>query len=153
MNKCFHSAEATSSMWHLLVVFLCLFTISNYFLTKQSTVPTCIITVVFISHQHNSHLDIIRPLFPIAGCCSRASSRSSELSCSQSHIFDELEAIAPRSPSCPSVCQPSDSPRSASPDTGRRTSTQVLTLVYLGCNEKKIASVKANVLMSGCGKP
>lgn len=73
---------------------------------------------------------MIRRRFAVAGCCSGASSRSSELSCSQSHLFDELEAIAPPSPSGPSVYEPSDSPRSASPDTGRRTSTQVLPLFF-----------------------
>lgn len=122
-------------MWNLLVVFLyniTHFPLCNFqlFPNKNPTVPTRIITVVVISHRHNSHLELIRPLFAVAGCCSSASSRSSELSCSQSLMFDELEAIAPRSPSCPSVYQPSDSPRSASPDTGRCTSTQVLTFFF-----------------------
>ncbi|CAG04162.1 unnamed protein product [Tetraodon nigroviridis] len=56
---------------------------------------------------------LLPPISPVKGCGASASSRSSELSCSQSHMFDELEAIAPPSPSCRS----SDSPRSASAHT------------------------------------
>lgn len=121
-----------------MILCICLFTISDYFLIKQTAVSTPIITDAFISHQHNSLCDIIRPLGAVAGCCSSASSRSSELSCSQSHLFDELEAVAPRSPSCPSVYQPSDSPRSASPDTGRHKHTSPDCFgVFFGCFEDR----------------
>lgn len=96
------------------IIHLLLFT---DFLTKPAAAPTTTITLAFISHQHHSHGDIMRPLGAVAGCCSSASSRSSQLSRSQSHMFDELEAIAPPSPSCPSV-----SSRSSSPDAGTHAS-------------------------------
>ncbi|KAI9543032.1 hypothetical protein NQZ68_013963 [Dissostichus eleginoides] len=51
------------------------------------------------------------------GRCGSAASRYSEVSCSQSHAFDELEAIAPRSISCQSLDLPSDSSCSPSPNT------------------------------------
>ncbi|TNM91577.1 hypothetical protein fugu_019957 [Takifugu bimaculatus] len=74
----------------------------------------------------------------LSGCCSSASSRSSELSCTQSHLFDELEAIAPRSPSCPSLYQPWDSPRSASPDTELSPGLAALTV---GCQSGNLSSM------------
>ncbi|XP_035536539.1 mucin-5AC-like [Morone saxatilis] len=60
---------------------------------------------------------VLPPISPVRGRCGTAASRYSELSCSQSHVFDELEAIAPRSASCPSLDQTSDSSGSPSPDT------------------------------------
>lgn len=67
--------------------------------------------------QWNKHaFSIYCPLCGVAGCS--AASRWSEISCSQSHMFDELEAVARLSTSCLSLDQPSDSSASASPDTG-----------------------------------
>lgn len=63
-----------------------------------------------------------RALCHAAGHSSSSSSSSSHcsgLSCSLSHIFDDLEAIAPPSPSCLSLDEPSDSSRSPSPNTGK----------------------------------
>lgn len=57
---------------------------------------------------------------PSAGRCGTAASRYSELSCTQSRAFDELEAIAPRSLSSPSLDRLSDSSGCPSPDTGTR---------------------------------
>lgn len=61
------------------------------------------------------------PLCAVAGRCSSAASASSEISCSHSQVFDELEAIAPRSTSCASLDDMSDASDHNSPDTGRRT--------------------------------
>ncbi len=104
--------------------------------------PTHIIKVTSIPHHHHHHHDdddhhhcvyhhsIIRPLCAVAGRCGTAASRYSELSCSQSHVFDQLEAIAPRSASCSSLDEPADSSGCPSPDTGKRS-----TLHPAVCNQ------------------
>lgn len=61
------------------------------------------------------------PLCAVTGRCGSAASASSEISCSHSQVFDELEAIAPRSTSCASLDDMSDASDHNSPDTGRRT--------------------------------
>lgn len=61
------------------------------------------------------------PLCAVAGRCGSVASASSEISCSHSQVFDELEAIAPRSTSCASLDDMSGASDHNSPDTGRCT--------------------------------
>lgn len=77
---------------------------------------------------------ITRLLCAVAGRSGTAASRYSELSESPSRVFDELEAIAPRSTSCLSLDdEASDSSASSPPDTGNRhTEPQVLHCCYCG---------------------
>ncbi|XP_029681648.1 proline-rich protein 36 isoform X3 [Takifugu rubripes] len=91
-----------------------------------------------VARMESHRWPVLPPISPVRGCCSSASSRSSELSCTQSHLFDELEAIAPRSPSCPSLYQPWDSPRSASPDTELSPGLAALTV---GCQSGNLSSM------------
>ncbi|XP_037615723.1 uncharacterized protein LOC119482364 isoform X4 [Sebastes umbrosus] len=70
------------------------------------------------SRLESHRWSVLPPISPVRGRCGTAASRCSELSCSQSHVFDELEAIAPRSPSWPSLDSPSDSSGCHSPNTG-----------------------------------
>ncbi|XP_049422781.1 uncharacterized protein LOC125882878 isoform X1 [Epinephelus fuscoguttatus] len=81
---------------------------------------------------------VLPPISPVRGRCDTAASRCSELSCSQSHVFDELEAIAPRSASCPSLDQPSDSSGSPSPDTELSPGLAALTV---GCDSGNLGSL------------
>ncbi|XP_023808268.1 mucin-17 isoform X2 [Oryzias latipes] len=78
---------------------------------------------------------------PIRGHSSSSSSSSSHcsgLSCSLSHIFDDLEAIAPPSPSCLSLDEPSDSSRSPSPNTELSPGLAALTV---GCDSGDLGSL------------
>ncbi|XP_042367685.1 histone-lysine N-methyltransferase 2B [Plectropomus leopardus] len=84
------------------------------------------------------HWPVLPPISPVRGRCGTAASRCSELSCSQSHVFDELEAIAPRSASCPSLDEPSDSSGSPSPDTELSPGLAVLTV---GCDSGNLGSL------------
>nr|XP_043876578.1 uncharacterized protein LOC122766049 isoform X1 [Solea senegalensis] len=79
---------------------------------------------------------VLPPISPlIKGRCGSAASRYSELSCSQSRVFDELEAIAPRSDSCPSLDEASDSSGCPSPDTVLSPGLAALTV---GCDSGKL---------------
>ncbi|RVE56576.1 hypothetical protein OJAV_G00222330 [Oryzias javanicus] len=79
---------------------------------------------------------VLPPITPIRGHSS--SSRCSGFSCSLSHIFDDLEAIAPASPSCLSLEQPSDSSRSPSPNTEMSPGLAALTV---GCDSGDLGSL------------
>ncbi|XP_073336984.1 uncharacterized protein [Pagrus major] len=81
---------------------------------------------------------VLPPISPVRGRCGTAASRSSELSCSQSHVFDELEAIAPRSTSCPSLDEPADSSGCPSPDTALSPGLAALTV---GCDSGNLGSL------------
>ncbi|KAK5895827.1 hypothetical protein CgunFtcFv8_009484 [Champsocephalus gunnari] len=81
---------------------------------------------------------VLPPISPVRGRCGSAASRYSELSCSQSHAFDELEAIAPRSISCQSQDLPSDSSCSPSPNTELSPGLAALTV---GCDSGNLGSL------------
>ncbi|KAM4569994.1 uncharacterized protein PAE49_009251 isoform 2-T2 [Odontesthes bonariensis] len=79
---------------------------------------------------------VMPPISPVRG--GTAASHCSELSCSQSHMFDELEAIAPLSTSCLSLDQPSDSSATPSHDTDLSPGLAALTL---GCDSGNLGSL------------
>ncbi|XP_044042403.1 uncharacterized protein LOC122871396 isoform X2 [Siniperca chuatsi] len=81
---------------------------------------------------------VLPPISPVRGRCGTAASHYSELSCSQSHAFDELEAIAPRSASCSSLGQPSDSSGCPSPD---RELSPGLAALTVGCDSGNLGSL------------
>ncbi|KAM3588125.1 uncharacterized protein V6R79_021835 [Siganus canaliculatus] len=82
---------------------------------------------------------VLPPISPSRERCDTAASRSvSELSCSHSHVFDELDAIAPRSTSCPSVDEASDSSGRPSPDTELSPGLAALTV---GCHSGNLGSL------------
>ncbi|XP_036066119.1 proline-rich protein 36 isoform X2 [Oryzias melastigma] len=81
---------------------------------------------------------VLPPITPIRGHSSSSSSHCSGFSCSLSHIFDDLEAIAPPSPSCLSLEQPSDSSRSPSPSTELSPG---LAAVTVGCDSGDLGSI------------
>ncbi|CAJ1054513.1 uncharacterized protein LOC122871396 isoform X4 [Xyrichtys novacula] len=81
---------------------------------------------------------VLPPISPVRGRCGTAASRYSELSCSQSRVFDELEAIAPRSTSCLSLDQPDDSSCCPSPDTELSPGLAALTV---GCDSGNLGSI------------
>ncbi|KAI3366626.1 hypothetical protein L3Q82_009313 [Scortum barcoo] len=81
---------------------------------------------------------VLPPISPVRGRSGTAASRYSELSCSQSRVFDELEAIAPRSASCPSLDEPSDSSGCPSPDTELSPGLAALTV---GCDSGNLGSL------------
>ncbi|XP_018552775.2 uncharacterized protein LOC108897564 [Lates calcarifer] len=81
---------------------------------------------------------VLPPISPVRGRCATAASRYSELSCSQSLVFDELEAIAPQSASCPSLDQASDSSGRPSPDTEVSPGLAALTV---GCDSGNLGSL------------
>ncbi|KAG7225573.1 hypothetical protein INR49_004979 [Caranx melampygus] len=102
---------------------------------------------------------VLPPISPVRGRCGTAASRSSELSCSRSHEFDELEAIAPRSTSCLSLEPASDSSGHPSPDTDLSPGLAALTV---GCDSGNLGSLsrvqlllldraEPEILMSPCG--
>ncbi|XP_070709945.1 uncharacterized protein [Pempheris klunzingeri] len=102
---------------------------------------------------------VLPAISPVRGRCGTAASHYSELSCSQSHVFDELEAIAPRSPSCPSLDEPSDSTGCPSPNTELSPGLAALTV---GCDSGNLGSlsrvqlllldrVEPETLLSPCG--
>ncbi|KAM7367245.1 hypothetical protein PAMP_015160 [Pampus punctatissimus] len=84
------------------------------------------------------HWPVLPPISPVKGRCGSAASRYSELSCSQSHVFDELEAIAPQSTSCPSLDEASDSSGCPSPDTELSPGLAALTV---GCDSGNLGSL------------
>nr|XP_054595771.1 uncharacterized protein LOC107386787 isoform X1 [Nothobranchius furzeri] len=79
---------------------------------------------------------VLPPISPVRGCS--AASRCSEISCSQSHMFDELEAITPPSASCLSLDQLSDSSASDSPHTELSPGLAALTV---GCDSGNLGSL------------
>ncbi|KAM6896130.1 uncharacterized protein PEZ65_021274 [Lycodopsis pacificus] len=81
---------------------------------------------------------VLPPISPVRGRCGTAASRYSELSCNQSHVFDELDAIAPRSPSWPSLDQLSDSSGRPSPD---RELSPGLAALTVGCDSGNLGSL------------
>nr|XP_020443312.1 uncharacterized protein LOC109952528 isoform X2 [Monopterus albus] len=86
-----------------------------------------------------SHLwPVLPPISPGRGRCGSAVSRYSELSCTHSHVFDELEAIAPRSASCLSLDQASDSSACTLPDTELSPGLAALTV---GCDSGNLGSL------------
>lgn len=103
--------------------------VSSYFWNKLLC-PLYHSSYIYFSLSSCQHHDITRPLCAVAGRCGTAASRSSELSCSQSQMFDELEAIAPRSTSSPSMNEPSDSSSYTSPDKGRHTNHTSVSMIF-----------------------
>ncbi|KAM8910567.1 uncharacterized protein AB9W97_006888 isoform 2-T2 [Spinachia spinachia] len=81
---------------------------------------------------------VLPPISPFGGRCGTAASRYSELSCTQSHAFDELEAIAPRSLSSPSLGRLSGSSGCPSPDTDVSPGLAALTV---GCDSGTLGSL------------
>ncbi|XP_030576571.1 flocculation protein FLO11 [Archocentrus centrarchus] len=79
---------------------------------------------------------VLPPISPIRG--RSAASRCSEISGSQSQMFDELEAIAPLSTSCLSLEQLSDSSGCPSPDTELSPGLAALTV---GCDSGNLGSL------------
>ncbi|XP_054481033.1 uncharacterized protein LOC129112825 [Anoplopoma fimbria] len=91
-----------------------------------------------VTRLESHRWSVLPPISPVGGRCGSAASRYSELSCSQSHAFDELEAIAPRSTSCPSLDQISDSSACPSPDTELSPGLAALTV---GCDSGNLGSL------------
>ncbi|XP_071358591.1 uncharacterized protein [Trachinotus anak] len=91
-----------------------------------------------VSRLESHHWPVLPPISPVRGRCGTAASRYSELSCSRSHVFDELEAIAPRSTSCPSLDPASDSSACPSPDTELSPGLAALTV---GCDSGNLGSL------------
>ncbi|XP_072309771.1 uncharacterized protein [Eucyclogobius newberryi] len=79
------------------------------------------------------------PIAIIQDRCSTAASYSSELSCSQSQVFDELDAIAPLSASCSSMDQLSES--SHCPSKNGDVLSPGLTLLTVGCDSGNLGSL------------
>ncbi|KAE8281300.1 hypothetical protein D5F01_LYC20278 [Larimichthys crocea] len=91
-----------------------------------------------LTRLESHHWPVLPPISPVRGRCGTTASRYSELSCSQSRVFDELEAIAPRSASCPSLDEPSDSSGCPSPETDLSPGLAALTL---GCDSGNLGSL------------
>ncbi|XP_075886056.1 uncharacterized protein LOC142890713 isoform X2 [Nelusetta ayraudi] len=81
---------------------------------------------------------VLPSISPVRGRCSSAASGSSEVSCSPSQVFDQLEAIAPRSTSCPSVDDASDWSGGRSPDTDLSPGLAALTV---GCDSGNLGAL------------
>ncbi|XP_054862585.1 uncharacterized protein LOC118469314 [Amphiprion ocellaris] len=79
---------------------------------------------------------VLPPISPARG--RSAASHCSEFSCTQSCVFDELEAIAPLSASCLSLDEPSDLSGSPSPDTDLSPGLAALTV---GCDSGNLGSL------------
>ncbi|XP_041637040.1 uncharacterized protein LOC121505638 [Cheilinus undulatus] len=90
-----------------------------------------------VTRPECQHWPVLPPISPIRGRCDTAASRYSELSCSQSHVFDELEAIAPQSTSCLSLDESDDS-SCPSPDTELSPGLAALTV---GCDSGNLGSI------------
>ncbi|XP_062239128.1 serine/arginine repetitive matrix protein 1 isoform X2 [Platichthys flesus] len=84
-----------------------------------------------LSRLESHRWPVLPPISPVRGRCGSAASRDSELSCSHSHMFDELEAIAPSSVSCLSQEQASDSSGGSSP---HRELSPGLAALTMGCD-------------------
>ncbi|XP_040005299.1 uncharacterized protein LOC120801970 [Xiphias gladius] len=91
-----------------------------------------------VSRLESHRWPVLPPISPVRGQCGTVASRYSELSCSRSRVFDELEAIAPRSASCPSLDQASDSSGCPSPDTELSPGLAALTV---GCDSGHLGSL------------
>ncbi|XP_034719463.1 uncharacterized protein LOC117938729 [Etheostoma cragini] len=91
-----------------------------------------------VTRLESQRWSVLPPISPVRGRCGSAASRYSELSCSRSHVFDELEAIAPRSMSCTSLDQPSDSSGRPSPNTELSPGLAALTV---GCDSGNLGSL------------
>ncbi|TDG96573.1 hypothetical protein EPR50_G00230120 [Perca flavescens] len=91
-----------------------------------------------VSQLESHRWPVLPPISPVRGRCGSAASRYSELSCSRSHVFDELEAIAPRSMSYTSLDQPSDSSGRPSPNIELSPGLAVLTV---GCDSGNLGSL------------
>ncbi|XP_028256316.1 uncharacterized protein LOC114432486 [Parambassis ranga] len=89
-----------------------------------------------VSRLESQRWPVLPPISPVRG--RSAASHSSELSCTQSCMFDELEAIAPLSTSCLSLDEPSDSSDSPSPDTALSPGLAALTV---GCDSGNLGSL------------
>ncbi|XP_037837031.1 flocculation protein FLO11 isoform X2 [Kryptolebias marmoratus] len=79
---------------------------------------------------------VLPPISPVRGCS--AASHCSEISCSQSRMFDELEAVDRLSTSCLSLDQASDSSASTAPDTELSPGLAALTM---GCDSGNLGSL------------
>ncbi|XP_019202854.1 uncharacterized protein LOC102082573 isoform X4 [Oreochromis niloticus] len=90
-----------------------------------------------MSRLESHHWPVLPPISPVRG--RSAASRCSEISCSQSRVFDELEAIAPLSTSCLSLDQPSDSSGCPSPDTAELSPG--LAALTMGCDSGNLGSL------------
>ncbi|CAB1456109.1 unnamed protein product [Pleuronectes platessa] len=84
-----------------------------------------------LSRLESHRWPVLPPISPVRGRCGSAASRDSELSCSHSHVFDDLEAIAPSSVSCLSQEQASDSSGGSSP---HRELSPGLAALTMGCD-------------------
>ncbi|XP_060925151.1 histone-lysine N-methyltransferase 2D isoform X2 [Limanda limanda] len=84
-----------------------------------------------LSRLESHRWPVLPPISPVRGRCGTAASHDSELSCSHSHMFDELEAIAPSSISCRSQEQASDSSGGSSP---HRELSPGLAALTMGCD-------------------
>ncbi|XP_034433795.1 uncharacterized protein LOC117757120 isoform X2 [Hippoglossus hippoglossus] len=84
-----------------------------------------------LSRLESHRWPVLPPISPVRGRCGTAASRYSDLSCSHSHVFDELEAIAPSSISCLSQEQASDSSGGSSP---HRELSPGLAALTMGCD-------------------
>nr|XP_046235015.1 uncharacterized protein LOC124053670 isoform X2 [Scatophagus argus] len=91
-----------------------------------------------VTWLESHHWPVLPPISPVRGRCGTAASRYSELSCSESHVFDELEAIAPRSTSSPSLDEPTDSSSCPSPHTELSPGLAALTV---GCDSGNLGSL------------
>ncbi|XP_035762530.1 uncharacterized protein LOC102781111 isoform X2 [Neolamprologus brichardi] len=89
-----------------------------------------------MSRLESHRWPVLPPISPVRG--RSAASRCSEISCSQSRVFDELEAIAPLSTSCLSLDQPSDSSGCPSPETELSPGLAALTM---GCDSGNLGSL------------
>nr|XP_023008424.2 uncharacterized protein LOC101478573 isoform X2 [Maylandia zebra] len=89
-----------------------------------------------MSRMESHRWPVLPPISPVRG--RSAASRCSEISCSQSRVFDELEAIAPLSTSCLSLDQPSDSSGCPSPETELSPGLAALTM---GCDSGNLGSL------------
>ncbi|XP_055368105.1 uncharacterized protein LOC114861695 isoform X2 [Betta splendens] len=91
-----------------------------------------------LSGLESQRWPVLPPISPVRGRCGTAASRYSELSCTQSHVFDELEAIAPLSTSCLSLDEASDSSGTSSPDSALSPGLAALTV---GCDSGNLGSL------------
>ncbi|XP_026183221.1 uncharacterized protein LOC113142419 isoform X2 [Mastacembelus armatus] len=96
------------------------------------------LTRSLVSRLESHRWPVLPPISPVRGHSGTAASHSSELSCSQSHVFDELEAIAPRSASGLSLNQASDSSACSLPDTELSPGLAALTV---GCDSGNLGSL------------
>ncbi|XP_076015855.1 uncharacterized protein LOC143008132 [Genypterus blacodes] len=81
---------------------------------------------------------VLPPISPVRGRCRSTASHYSELSCSQSYMFDELEAIAPPSSSRLSLDLPLSSVGCPTPDSVLSPGLATLTV---GCDSGKLGSL------------